>query len=474
MCLLGKLRRPLFAAVIVLAAVAVACSSTAGPVLRATAAVAAAEPQATTTPTATVPPPEPTSTPSAGTSTGQAAAAPGTTSQFEPVADAEGVLARLTDTAWGLLEFLTRQLSPRESATDEERAAADFLMSEFEALGMQTRLQPFTVELLSRDVPALSIKGPEPLRFDGFPMRFAARGRVTGVLEDVGLAFDVDPEKVNGKIALIERGTLTFESKVRRVEEAGAIAAVVYNNEPGAFSGRLMRESSIPSISISQENGEAIKALMAAGDVTATVSIVFETANSRNVIAEMSGNSSGGRVVVLGAHYDTVPDIQGANDNGSGVATLMTVAREVAGKSFPFDLRFVLFGSEEVGLFGSRHFVDGLSQAERESVVAMLNFDVTGTGEFPEVIGSRSLVEAAVAHGAANGIEVHRGVLLEGASSDHAPFRDIGIPVAFFLADDQALSHTPADTIESVRPELLGIASFLGLRVLDTLADRFR
>jgi hypothetical protein len=46
--------------------------------------------------------------------------------------------------------------------------------------------------------------------------------------------------------------------------------------------------------------------------------------------------------------------------------------------------------------------------------------------------------------------------------------------VAFFLADDQALIHTPADTIESVRPELLGIASFLGLRVLDTLADRFR
>jgi aminopeptidase YwaD len=213
---------------------------------------------------------------------------------------------------------------------------------------------------------------------------------------------------------------------------------------------------------------------MAAGEVTATVSIVYEMNDSRNVIAEMPGKSDDGRVVVLGAHYDTVPDTQGANDNGSGLATLMTIAREVAGKSYPFGLRFIAFGAEEVGLFGSRFYVGSLGQEERESIVAMLNFDVPGSGEFPEVIGSRDLVDEALAHGAANGIEVHRGVPLEGASSDHAPFRDVGIPTAFFLADDLERINSTADTLEFVRPELLGISAFLGLGVLDSLADRYR
>ena len=109
---------------------------------------------------------------------------------------------------------------------------------------------------------------------------------------------------------------------------------------------------------------------------------------------------------------------------------------------------------------------------ERDSIVAMLNFDVVGTGEYAEVIGDDDLVEAAIAHGAAIGVEVRRGVPLDGASSDHTPFRVVGIPVAFFLADDLTRINSPDDTIEFVRPELLGIASAIGMGVLDSLAER--
>ena len=280
------------------------------------------------------------------------------------------------------------------------------------------------------------------------------------------------PSGCAGKIALIGRGTLTFQAKVRRVQEAGAVGAVIYNDRPGRFSGRLSTASSIPAVSVSQENGEVIKVRMADGEVTATVSTVLETADSRNVVVKMPGDSSGGRVVVLGAHYDTTPGTQGANDNGSGVATVMTIIREIADEDFPFDLWFVLFGAEELGLYGSRHFVDSLSMEERDSIVAMLNFDVVGTGEVAEVIGDDGLVEAAIAHGAAIDIEVRRGVPLEGASSDHTSFRVVGIPAAFFLADDLQRINSPDDTIEFVRPELLGVAASLGLGVLDGLAGR--
>ncbi len=417
----------------------------------------------------------PTASPTALASpTAAAQTAPAPPAKAKPAADARSSLTELTDASWAFLQLLTNEFSPRESATDQERVAADFLVSELEALGLEAVLQPFTVEVLDRDVPVLSIDGTEELDLGGIPLRLSAEGRVTGALVDVGLAFpeDVDPERLRGKIALIQRGTLTFQAKVRRVQEAGAVAAVIYNDWPGRFAGRLSTASEIPAISISQENGEAIKARMADGEVTATVSTVLETADSQNVVLKVPSDSSGGRVVVLGAHYDTTPGTQGANDNGSGAAALMTIIREIADEEFPFDLWFVLFGAEEIGLFGSQHFVASLTMEERDSIVAMLNFDVVGTGEFAEVIGDDDLVDAAIAHGAALGIEVRRGVPLEGARSDHAPFRVVGIPVAFFLADDLQRINSPADTIEFVRPELLGIASAIGLGVLDTLAER--
>ena len=65
--------------------------------------------------------------------------------------------------------------------------------------------------------------------------------------------------------------------------------------------------------------------------------------------------------VILGAHYDTVEDTQGASDNGSGLATLLTVATHIAERDYPFDVRIVLFGTEEFGLVGSRHYAENMS-----------------------------------------------------------------------------------------------------------------
>ena len=453
--------RLLAAGAVVLAALIVACGTSAAP-----------------TPAASTPTAIPASTPAPSPTVDQAAAtsptavAETTPPPPAPTPDARSSLVELTDSTWAFLQSFTNELSPRESATDEELVAAEFLVSELRALGLDPYLQPFTVEILDRAVPVLAIEAEEQLDMGGIPLRLSAEARVTGTLVDVGLGFpeDVDPDRVRGKIALMQRGTLTFQAKVRRVQEAGAIAAVIYNDRPGPFAGRLSTASDIPAVSISQDSAEFVKARMANGEVTATVSTVLETADSRNIVVKLPSDTSGGRVVVLGAHYDTTPGTQGANDNGSGVAAVMTMVREVADEAFPFDLWFVLFGSEEIGLFGSQHFVDSLTMEERDSIVAMLNFDVVGSGEIAEVIGDDHLVDAAIAAGAAVGVEVRRGVPLDGAASDHTPFRVVGIPVAFFLADDISRINSPADTIEFVRPELLGIASAIGMGVLDSLA----
>ena len=379
----------------------------------------------------------------------------------------------LADRALEALVKLTEEFSPRESGTEQEKAAADFLVEQYEAMGYAVELQRFPAVVLCRNVPVLSLNAPNERVFRGIPFVLSGEGQATGVMVDVGQALpdDLPSEGLDGKIALIQRGTITFGEKVSTVTHAGAVAVVVYNNEAGLFGGRLLNRASVPAVSISQESGEAIKELMASSEVEATISVIFETRNSRNVVAEKPGAKDDGGVIVLGGHFDTVPQIPGANDNGSGIATLLTVAREVSGRSYPFTLRFVSFGSEELGLLGSRFYVGSLASDELGAVIAMLNFDALGSGEVVELEGTFGLLSGVLEYGRANGIEVKLGIPLEGTSSDHAAFEGAGVPVVFFTAGDLSRLHLPNDTIEFVRPELMGAVAALALGFLDALAE---
>ena len=187
-------------------------------------------------------------------------------------------------------------------------------------MGYASALQPFQVEVISSELVVTAAGAGEPQEFRSFRLRRGGMGTATAALTSVGRAFpnDLPAEGLKGKIALIERGEITFEEKVTRVGDAGALAAVVYNNVAGLFGGTLMDESPIPAVAISREDGEAILKLMGQGEVEATVSVTFETRDSQNVIADKPGSGGDGAVVVLGGHYDTVENVPGANDNGIG------------------------------------------------------------------------------------------------------------------------------------------------------------
>ena len=320
----------------------------------------------------------------------------------------------------------------------------------------------------------MTLLSPEARDVDGLPMQLSGLGVASGLLVDVGKAFedDIPPEGIEGKIALIQRGEISFEAKVSRVEQAGALAAVVYNNVSGLVRGTLTNQANIPAIIISRQDGEAILELMANGDVEASVSFVMEERDSQNVVAEKQGTGSSNRVVILGGHYDTVPDVPGANDNGSGTAAIITIAREIAEKSYPFTVRFIAFGSEELGLVGSSFYVDSLSSEEKENIIAMLNLDALGTGDEGGVLGDSDLTAEVIIYGRDHGIDVRRSFGLSGGSSDHVPFDDAGIPIIFFLAEDFSRIHTPDDTLEFVQPELMGNSAALAIALLDALAEQ--
>lgn len=412
--------------------------------------------------------PEPTAT---------AVPEPSATATAEPVRSVldEGPLkdqvARFSDEAWNFLVDLSENYSPRETATDEEAEAAFFIRDRFVDIGYQAGLQLFDFQLVDDEVEPLTVVMDAPPAVSGMPLSRSVEGVVTGPLIKVGLALpeDIPADGLAGKVAFIQRGEITFEEKVIRVQEAGAIAAIIYNNLPGLFRGSMITESTIPAVTASQESGVLLSELMDTGEVEVTVSVVIETFSSRNVIAEKPGTDPEAGTVVIGAHFDTVAGVQGANDNGSGVAVLMTLAQEIFESSFPFDLQIVAFGSEEAGLRGSRFYVASLSGGEQDDLEAMLNFDVSGTGGFVELQGDPRMSLRVRNYGDANGIRVIRGNLDTGGS-DHESFEVHDVPVLFFFGNDISRIHTTDDTTDFINPELLGTTVALGKFALDDLA----
>ncbi|MBU1231511.1 MAG: M20/M25/M40 family metallo-hydrolase [Proteobacteria bacterium] len=101
-----------------------------------------------------------------------------------------------------------------------------------------------------------------------------------------------------------------------------------------------------------------------------------------NLEVEIKGRLQPEEIVVVGAHYDTVPGCPGANDNGSGVAALLELARLLADAHPLRTIRLVAFANEEPPFFfskdmGSRHYA-ALSRKRREKIVAMLSLETMG------------------------------------------------------------------------------------------------
>jgi aminopeptidase YwaD len=346
--------------------------------------------------------------------------------------------------------------APRPSGTEEELAAAKYLASKFEAFGYESSLREFTLETLSRELSGLALDGPVSEQVSVIPLVRSATGTAAGILTSAGLAReeDIPPGGLDGRVALVERGLIRFSEKVERLADAGAVGAVIYNNAQGNFQGVLSSGGSeIPAVGICREDGERLLDLVGREEVSAILTVTIDSIPSRNVVAEKTGTGQG--VVVLGAHYDTVPGVQGANDNGSGTAAILAIAEELAGQNLPFTVRFIAFGSEELGLRGSAHYVDSLTENQRREIVAMLNFDALGSGESVEILGDRALVDRAADLAQRDGVVVTRGRDQPGSSSDHASFRGVGIPVLMFTAPDVSRIHSAEDTLEEVNPDLL-------------------
>jgi len=189
--------------------------------------------------------------------------------------------------------------------------------------------------------------------------------------------------------------------------------------------------------------------------------------SSGNAVGIVRGET--GRIIVIGGHIDSAgPEIPGANDDGSGAATVLELAR-VFGKTRPNStLVFCCWGGEEQGLIGSKYFVEHFP--EIDSVDLMLQIDMANGGRYlgpdPNAPGfgsaPRWLVQAAYEEfydslGYEN-LKYESNIMAINKAaggifgSDHVPFLERGIPAIDFTSDVSDPIHTPQDNLENFDP----------------------
>ncbi|ELS55470.1 M28 family metallopeptidase [Streptomyces viridochromogenes] len=175
-----------------------------------------------------------------------------------------------------------------------------------------------------------------------------------------------------------------------------------------------------------------VKAKLDAAGYTTTIQQF--TASGRtgyNLIADWPGGDTN-QVLMAGSHLDSVSSGAGINDNGSGSAAVLETALAVsrAGHQPTKHLRFAWWGAEELGLVGSRYYVNNLSAANRAKIRGYLNFDMIGSpnpGYF--VYDDDPAIEKTFKDYYA-GLGVPTEIETEGdGRSDHAPFKSAGVPV---------------------------------------------
>jgi Zn-dependent M28 family amino/carboxypeptidase len=285
-------------------------------------------------------------------------------------------------------------------------ASVDYVVDTLEAAGYDPDVQEFdytAYEVIGDSVLQQISPGAVTyeLGVDFAPVTQTDPGDVTAAVTPVDLALGIGNTSTSGceaddfagfpagNIALLQRGTCTFEIKAENAAAAGAVGIVIFNQGNTDAEDR----NNIPAVTLSANNTSGIPVI---GTTYALGAELAGTSNLQmrvfantlrqvlptfNVIAEKTGLNDG-NVVMAGAHLDSVLDGPGINDNGSGSAAILEVAEQLAHTDLQNTVRFAWWGAEESGLVGSTNYVTGLSQAERDRIALYLNFDMIGSANY--------------------------------------------------------------------------------------------
>ncbi len=430
----------------------------------------------------------------------------------------EAVGAITATGAYAAVERLTgAEYGGRLTGTAGYRAAAAWVAGELSHAGLQPPaccpdfLQRFPVTVTGVESATLELlpqedKGqPERLQYfkQFMPMLFSGSGDITAEVVFVGFGItapemrrdDYAGVDVEGKVVMAVRGApkdgcdwTAHNSHRARTANAKAHGAAGYLFAESAAANP--NGDQIPELPMAEVTEDVGNGILAASKLTlAELRVVLEkggvasfrtgrgvhlvvtarpsrASEGANVVAVLRGSDRelAREYVVVGAHLDHCGEwpslLPGADDNASGSATVLAVAR-AASRLAPRPRRtlvFVLFGGEEEGLLGSKFFVAHRLQ-EFTRCVGVFNMDMVGVGSGAFVAGGKNfpalfglLEQARDAH--EPGVVLKAGLSEGEARADHGPFQEAGIPaVSLFGAGGSHHGyHAPEDTIWWITP----------------------
>jgi Zn-dependent M28 family amino/carboxypeptidase len=274
--------------------------------------------------------------------------------------------------------------------------SVDYVREKMEAAGYAVTLHAFPFNF---QAPAkLDRLSPAPRSIDTRMLTGSPAGDVTGMLVAIDLQLGLGNTSSSGceaadfagfpagAIALMQRGGCSFAIKATNAQAAGAAAAVIFNqgdttaqDRQNVFLGTLLPPPApvlIPVVSTSYADGVEMSVIFGSTVRVQTFGVVQVT--QHNVLAESKGGDPNS-VVMVGAHLDSVVAGPGINDNGSGSAAILEVAKQLARIKPRNKLRFAWWGAEESGLVGSTAYVNSLPESEQAKIALYLNFDMVGS-----------------------------------------------------------------------------------------------
>ncbi|TFV65959.1 UNVERIFIED_ORG: M20/M25/M40 family metallo-hydrolase [Bacillus sp. AZ43] len=290
----------------------------------------------------------------------------------------------------------------RAAGTDGYADSVEYVAGLLREAGYQVTLDPvpFTFFYPSQ----LEQLTPAPAEHPNAIATGSGSGTVQGAVIPVDINLDTTTGRANSSgcemadfdgldfegpsdIALLQRGTCSFEIKAQNAEAAGAEAVVIFNQGDTTGPGDRLGVVN-PTLGAYEARGPVLGTSFAAGQAlaqpgsTARIDVQEpETRTDVNVIAEWPG-ANPDNVVMAGAHLDSVAAGPGINDNGSGSAALLETALLMAKSNTPNTLRFAWWAAEEEGLVGSTDYVNGLSPEERERIALYMNYDMVGSPNY--------------------------------------------------------------------------------------------
>lgn len=201
----------------------------------------------------------------------------------------------------------------------------------------------------------------------------------------------------------------------------------------------------------------------------------------RNIVASRRSETAGTRWLAVGAHYDTVADTVGANDNASGAAVVLELAKVYSREDIPYSLRFVFFSAEEdqnppgEAYLGSSAYVADLTPAKRRAGLGYINVDMVGwSGAI--YIGNLRSADRTLYDLAADSASDRRAPRVYSADdsvdeSDHQSFEKAGIQTVSLGALDYPYRHKPNDNLSKISRRRLEDVGRLIVAVLQAAGE---